>query len=227
MQPSRFVSTKERAPAEASQGDVVEEALQRVCRNAVGVTGADGAAIALRDGSGWVCRARIGKLAPALGAFLDVHSGISGKCVQTGQALICHDAATDSRVAAEVCNTLGIRSVLAVPFKRDEEVLGVVEVLSDQPYAFGECHVSRLSRLLDSASERLVLVTLSNLRLKLFEHPTSIKDFQTGETTESFLDIARRDTYKTLQRARLIKIVAAVLAIIGIVGIAVLFVSSQ
>jgi hypothetical protein len=100
-------------------------------------TGADGAAIALEEGEAVVCRARAGECAPSVGAFLNRESGLSGLCLRTGELVRCDDADTDERVDPYVAQVLQIRSVLAVPVRRDGRVIGLVEVLSRTANAFG------------------------------------------------------------------------------------------
>jgi hypothetical protein len=192
----------------------------------VGVTGGDGAVLVLRDGSGLICRARTGKPAPALGAILDTGSGISWRCVQTGQALICYDSFTDSRVAREVCASLGIRSVLAVPFKRDEEVFGLLEVLSDQPNAFSECHVQRLMKILDSAGDLLDQTTVANLQVKSFQYTESVNEHQI-DPQSPLLPHLLEDAYQPPQRAHRVKVVAMIFAVLGTIGAVIWFIYSQ
>jgi hypothetical protein len=100
-------------------------------------TGADGAAIALEDGGAVVCRARAGDCAPVVGAFLKQESGLSGLCLRSGRLVRCDDADSDERVDASVAHVLQIRSVLAVPVRSRGRVIGLVEVLSRTPNAFG------------------------------------------------------------------------------------------
>ena len=225
--PNVFEQCHEHAAAQGRGHAMSEEVLQRVCRIAVGVTGADGAVIALQAGVGWVCRARTGNRAPGLGALLDMASGISGKCVQTGQTLICQDAFTDGRVAADVCDSLGIRSVLAVPIKRDEEVFGLLEVLSDQPNAFREYHVSRLRRLLDSLSELLYKITEADLEVKRFQYPLSVSKYQGDPQSQSLLRFLEQGTYQAVQRARAVKVVAMAFVVLGTIGSVMWFICSQ
>jgi len=58
-------------------------------------TGATAAAIALVRGDEIVCRATTGDNAPDLGVKLDVHSGLSGACVQSKLWQRCDDTETD------------------------------------------------------------------------------------------------------------------------------------
>ncbi len=84
-----------------------------------------------------ICRASAGPSAPPVGATLQVGSGFSGECVRTGKMLRCDDAETDERVDRESCRALGIRSMLAAPIRLGEKVIGLLEVFSAEPDAFG------------------------------------------------------------------------------------------
>jgi len=125
----------------------LEAALQLLAERAQYITGASGAAIALREHGEMICRASAGPSAPALGATLQVNSGLSGESVRTRRTLRCDDAATDERVNRESCRVLGIASVVVMPLVREGEVNGVFELLSGRPCAFQERDLAALERL--------------------------------------------------------------------------------
>ena len=100
------------------------------------LSGAEGTALGLETRGIIVCRARSGSIAPPIGAPISAESGLSGACLRTGTILVCQDAMTDSRVDAEVCRTLGIRSVAAVPVRGSKRVAGILEAFSSRPNAF-------------------------------------------------------------------------------------------
>src|SRR5579864_2639255 len=77
--------------------------LNEIVEHARLATGATAAAIALARGDEIVCRATTGDNAPDLGVRLEVHSGLSGACVQTRKWQRCDDTETDSRVDADIC----------------------------------------------------------------------------------------------------------------------------
>jgi hypothetical protein len=136
--------------AEMAQQDL-DAALQLLADRAQYITGASGAAIALRrDGrKDMLCRASSGKSAPQLGALLSAEFGLSGESVRTGKILRCDDADNDARVNREVCRELGIASVVVVPVVNDDEVLGVFELFSDTANAFGNRDLSAVQRLVE------------------------------------------------------------------------------
>lgn len=116
----------------------LEIVLNEIVEQACLATRATGAAIVLRDESEMVCRASSGETAPALGARFDIASGLSGLCIETGHVQRCEDAQTDVRADAAACRRLGVRSVMVLPLLRDAEVIGLFEVFSSRPSAFGD-----------------------------------------------------------------------------------------
>jgi TonB family protein len=55
-----------------------------------------------------------------------------------------------------VCRQLGIRSILIVPVLKEQELLGVFEVFSPQPYAFGDRDVQTLHALSQRAVDSIM-----------------------------------------------------------------------
>jgi putative methionine-R-sulfoxide reductase with GAF domain len=132
--------------SEMAQRDL-DATLQLLAERAQYITGASGAAIALRQGETMVCCASSGPSAPELGAHLQVDSGLSGESVRTRQLLQCDDAENDPRVNRDSCRAFGIASVVVMPLIRGEEVYGVFELLSGRPRAFEERDFIALNRL--------------------------------------------------------------------------------
>jgi N-acetylmuramoyl-L-alanine amidase len=125
----------------------LEQSLEFIADGARRLTGAGGAAIALRQGQKVVCRGRSGLIAPDLGACLNPESGISGECLRSGEVQLCDDTERDSRVDVWVCRNLGMRSIVAVPLRRQEDVLGLIEIFSGWAGVFSERDVRALKLL--------------------------------------------------------------------------------
>ena len=121
--------------------------LNEIVEHARLATGATAAAIALTRGDEIVCRATTGANAPDLGVRLDVDSGLSGACVKSKHWQRCDDSETDSRVDAEICRGLGVRSILVFPVVREEKLLGVFEIFSPRPNAFSDREIQTLQAL--------------------------------------------------------------------------------
>jgi len=131
------------------------EALAFIAEGARRLTGAGGAAIALREDQKVVCRGRSGLIAPDLGAHLNPESGVCGECLISGEVQLCDDTEHDPRVDIWVCRNLGMRSILAVPLRRQEDVLGIIVVFSGWAGVFGQRDVRALKLLAGLVLEAL------------------------------------------------------------------------
>ena len=128
----------------------LDSALQLLVERAQYITGATGTALALPRGEEMVCRASTGPSAPAVGARLQVRSGLTGESISRRQLLRCDNAESDPRVNLEACRTLGIASIVVLPLlRRNGEVRGLFELFSDHPYAFEERDLIALERMAD------------------------------------------------------------------------------
>jgi hypothetical protein len=121
--------------------------LQLLVERAQYITGASGAAIALRTVDGFICRASAGPSAPASGSRVEIGSGLCGECVRARQTLCCNDTSNDPRVNQESCRALSIASAVMMPLLRQSEVAGVFELLSDRINAFEERDLLALERM--------------------------------------------------------------------------------
>jgi putative methionine-R-sulfoxide reductase with GAF domain len=147
----------------------LEPAISAITERAQHLTGATGAAIALRTGDEIVCRARAGRTAPDLGVRLQTDAGISAEAVRSGEIMLCHDAERNPRVDLASCRRLGVRSILVSPLRYYRRTLGVFEVLSSSPSAFDEKDVATmqlLSSMMVAAISRISSLHQSRLALK-------------------------------------------------------------
>jgi putative methionine-R-sulfoxide reductase with GAF domain len=145
---------EERFPSASSEDNRVlaetelDSALQLLVERAQYITGATGTALALPQGDEMVCRASAGSSAPAVGARLQVRSGLTGESILRRQLLRCDNAEADPRVNLEACRALGIASIVVLPLlRRNGEVRGLFELFSDHPYAFEERDLVALERM--------------------------------------------------------------------------------
>lgn len=122
-------------------------AMQFVVDRAFTLTRADGAALALWQGNRMVCRAGAGSAVAEIGSEVSTSGGLSGLTLRTGRAWRCNDARNDHRVNADTCRELGIRSVISTPVNHLNRVLGMLQVLSSQPYAFDDRDVATVQLL--------------------------------------------------------------------------------
>lgn len=131
----------------ASRRRRLDSILETLTIAAMSLTGATGAAIAMWKDEAVVCRARCGEGAPPLGAHLSADSGISGHCLRTGQVQHCGETQNDSRVDAELCLQLGLRSIAVLPIQGGRGINGILEVFSTEPHTFTEEHLALLQQL--------------------------------------------------------------------------------
>ena len=136
----------------------LEPGISIIAEKAQALTGATGAAIALRRGSEIVCRARTGRTAPDIGVRLQTDSGLSAECVRTGEVLLCNDAESNPRVDWASCRRMGVRSILVSPLRHFQRTLGVFEVLSSTPHAFDNNDVATMQFL-----SGMMVATISRL----------------------------------------------------------------
>jgi len=145
--------------------------LQLLVERAQYITGATGAALALSQGEEMVCRASVGSSGPAVGARLQVRSGLSGESISRKQLLRCDNAETDPLVNLETCRQLGIASIVVLPLlTRSGEVRGIFELFSDHAHAFEERDLIALERMGDLT---LTALDLAERRPRVVAPPAS------------------------------------------------------
>lgn len=131
----------------AKLGMDIAKVLDLVTDKSLTLTGADGAVIELAEESHMVYRAASGITASQLGLRLSRKSSLSGLCVATRQIMRCDDARSDPRVDAAACERVGLRSMVVVPLVHQDEVIGVLKVLSKRPSVFSEADATILGML--------------------------------------------------------------------------------
>jgi TonB family protein len=136
-----------------SLGLALDLVLNEVVEQARNATGASGAAAALFREGELTCRATTGENSPDLGVRVDATSGLAGACFTTGEIQQCQDTETDSRVNAEACRRLGVRSMLIAPLVDQNRAIGIIQVFSAWPNAFGKREISALQVLAGRIAE--------------------------------------------------------------------------
>jgi PAS domain S-box-containing protein len=96
------------------------------------LTGATGVVLERLEGDELVPQLLIGVESPRL----QVGNSLSGLCVRTGELQRSDDILSDSRVSHHAYHEQDIRSIMAVPLRHDQRVLGVLKLLSTRPAAF-------------------------------------------------------------------------------------------
>jgi len=111
--------------------------LQRIVEHVLKAIHATGAAIAIVEEGNFVCRAVAGSSAFEIGTRINIGSGPSGVCASSGTMQLGSSAELESREDAAAYRKLGVRAVMVAPILYQDHLLGMMEVLSERPFAFG------------------------------------------------------------------------------------------
>jgi diguanylate cyclase (GGDEF)-like protein/PAS domain S-box-containing protein len=143
-----------------------DRVLSRVARRARRLSGADGVVIEVADSAGSPRRATSGT-----GVIPD-HAW---RARAAGTLRVCDDTESDPRVDRETCRQLGIRSLVSVPVRRRNMLLGTVAAVSSRAGAFDERRISLLKVLGRRAATSLVrLHIIEVMRRADLEHVTAL-----------------------------------------------------
>jgi diguanylate cyclase len=124
------------------------------------LTHADGAVVEMVEGHEMVYRAVAGSSEPYLGLRLKIATSLSGRCVSSGEIVLCDDSETDPRVDREATRTVGARSMVVVPLRHRDAVAGVLKVSSRRASAFGERELRVLQMMADVLGSAIVRAEL-------------------------------------------------------------------
>jgi GAF domain-containing protein len=100
-----------------------------------------------------------------LGVRLQTESGISARCLRTGEVVLCSNVEDDPHADRLTCERLGVRSILAAPLRQAQQTVGIFEVLSGVPNAFNSQDVvtmQLLSSMMVAAIARISHITASS-----------------------------------------------------------------
>ena len=112
--------------------------MQLVVNTLQELTEAKGAVVELVDGDYMVYRSASGAISQHVGLRLLRANSLSGLCVSSAQILQCDDAETDSRVDANACKKVGVRSMICTPLFERGQPVGVLKVMSERACGFDE-----------------------------------------------------------------------------------------
>ena len=127
------------------------------------LTGADAAVVELVDGDEMVYEAVAGTAEAHSGVRLRRDSSLSGMCVALDQILRSDDTTVDPRVNRALCARVGAGSMVCVPLRHGDAVIGVLKVYSAASHAF-------------TASDEETLDLLSGLIAAQMTHATRFED---------------------------------------------------
>ena len=158
--PPRRLSAKPSELLDFISNDFLREMVQKAVKN----TRATGAAIALGRPEEMVCRATAGECPSQVGAKINSASGLTGLSASSGKIQYCMNTDLDARVDAEACRELGIAAIMVAPLFWQDQLLGLIEVFSQRPYAFGMRDLEVLEALSEGfrANLRLNVASTNN-----------------------------------------------------------------
>ena len=116
----------------------LEKVRQIVVHEVLELTDADGAVVESIGDEELLYQTAAGSLAPHVGTLFDVEGSLSGLCIREKTMLRCDDVELDARVNREISSITGTRSVIVVPLLIDDEVVGVLKVVSTRPNRFSD-----------------------------------------------------------------------------------------
>jgi PAS domain S-box-containing protein len=127
-----FQAVIEVQQAVASAGLDSAAVMQVIADRCQRLTGASGAVIEGIEGDEVVPQVHVGVAA----GRLKLSDSLSGICVRTGELQRSDDVKIDPRIGHTFYQQIGVRSLLAMPLKHEQQIVGVLKVVSNQPNAF-------------------------------------------------------------------------------------------
>ncbi len=138
-----FQAVIEVQQAVASAGLDSGTVMRVIAERSRGLTGATGVVIETLEGDELVPVLRLGVESPPL----KLNESLSGAAVRTGELQRADDIEGDPRIGHRAYHDQGIRAILAVPLRHDQQVLGVLKVLSPTAGGFTDRHAKALRLL--------------------------------------------------------------------------------
>jgi diguanylate cyclase (GGDEF)-like protein len=137
----------------ATQNEIVaagldlDAVMNRVVHRAKDLTAADASVVEIAEGEHMVYTAAAGAAELHIGVRLKVAASLSGLSVLTGDIQRCDDTAKDDRVDLDACMQIGARSMVCVPLRYDDRVVGVLKVYDERAHAFDDGDIEVLELL--------------------------------------------------------------------------------
>jgi diguanylate cyclase (GGDEF)-like protein len=125
----------------------LQDFMQAIVTQVQGLTSAGGAVVELLEGDELVYAAATGTVAPHAGLRLKVANSLSGLSIRTGAVLVSTDTATDPRVDLAACRKVGAASMVVVPLRRLDSIIGVLKVVWPEQHPFEEHEIDMLQMM--------------------------------------------------------------------------------
>lgn len=181
----------------AQQGMDIGNIMDLVVQRTQVITSAEGACVELIEQNELVYSAASGMAKKFLGLRLDIENSLSGECIKMRAPLICNDIEKDNRVNKNACRQIGINSMIVIPLIYDNEVVGVLKVLSAKVDYFNQEDINILE-LMSGLIAAEMFNAMKNGESELFYKATH--DSLTGISNRSlFYDRLRQKLSRALR----------------------------
>ncbi|MFL5815130.1 MAG: ATP-binding protein, partial [Bdellovibrionia bacterium] len=139
----------------ATAGMDLDKVLNLAVSRAKTLLQAEGTIVEMVDGDELHYRAASGTAVQHLGLRLKIESSFSGYCLREKRFMKCDDAEIDSRVNAEACRRVGVRSMIVAPLMSGDRAIGVFKAFSSEKSAFNESQINTLQLVVGLIAEAL------------------------------------------------------------------------
>jgi hypothetical protein len=126
-----------------------------VADNLLQLTAAAGVSVSLISNGFLDCVAESGSPASIPGSSIASHSLVATERLKAGNVFDSEDTFTDIRLDAELCKSMGVKSLLAVPVLSFGQLAGLIELRWDRDYLFQEADIAVCRLAASSLSELL------------------------------------------------------------------------
>ncbi|MFN3376697.1 MAG: EAL domain-containing protein [Burkholderiaceae bacterium] len=147
----------------------LQEVLELVAQTVQQQTGARGAMVELLQDHQLVAQASAGDMVRPVGNMLPVDKSILWPALHRGETVVCNDTWAAGWDMESMPHRHGVRSVMAVPLRDGQAVVGSLKVTSDEVNAFSRRDVERLEILTESLGAMVKLRHVAG-RLHASEH---------------------------------------------------------
>lgn len=182
----------------AQQGMDIGNIMDIVVQRTQIITNAEGASVELIEKSELVYSAASGMAERFLGLRLDIENSLSGECIKRRVPLISNDIESDERVNKNACRQIGINSMIVIPLIYNNEVVGVLKVLSAEVGHFDDEDI-KILELMSGLIAAEMFNAMKNEESELFYKATH--DSLTGISNRSlFYDRLRQKLSRALRK---------------------------
>lgn len=141
----------------ADLGLDLDPIMQIITERTQEITDANGAVIALIEGSEEVYRAVSGMMSGYLGLRIPITKDLTDQCMRMGKLWYCEDITQENYVSLEIYKNAGVVSIVIVPLERYQQTVGILKVVSTERSAFDRWDLMTLQLI-----TRLVTNAISN-----------------------------------------------------------------